>query len=82
MLLTINTEKLKLQFAYTDYKDLLFTLKRGMHELTDTFGIKNNFTIAQKDAIEMLSVFINCLEIRDSEISKCIANLIELTKEV
>ena len=82
MLLTVNTEKLKQQLAYTDYKDLLFTLKRVTHELTDAFGIRNNFTVAQKDAIEMLSVFINCLEIRDSEISNTLANLIELTKEV
>lgn len=78
MLLTFNLEKLKLCFAYTDYNDLLFTLKRAANELTDNFM---NLTREQERSARMLSVFINCLETRDSEIDNTIANLIELTKE-
>lgn len=79
MLLTFNMEKLKLCFAYIDYNDLLFTLKRAANELTDNFM---NLTREQERSARMLSVFLNCLEVRDTEISNTIEKLIELTKEV
>jgi len=78
MLITFDMEKLKRNFAFTNCDDLLSTLKIAAGKLTHD---RSNFTAEQERSARMLALFINCLEVRDSEISNTLANLIELTKE-
>lgn len=78
MLIIVNKEKLKRNFAFTDYNDLLFTIKEAAKDLTNN---RDNLTRTQDKSARMISVFLNCLEVRDTEISNTIEKLIELTEE-
>ena len=70
-----------------DYLIYFFTLTFGvcifyMFNSINAQQAMMNLTREQERSARMLSVFLNCLEVRDTEISNTIEKLIELTKEV